>query len=627
MCGIAGAVALRDGARLDRERLCSMANLMAHRGPDGEGFWADRHGRAALAHRRLSIIDLAGGRQPMSSDDGRIVLVFNGEIYNYRELRRSLSDQGMQFHTASDTEVLLRMYERYGSDAVHYLRGMFAFAIWDGTRGELVLARDRVGKKPLFYALDDNCCYFASTLGALRDTDPCARRVSLAALDAFLTLGYVPAPQSIWDGINKLPAGTLLRLSSSGARSLRYWALETAPERFAGSFTDAVDRLEHLLTTAITLRLRSDVPLGLFLSGGIDSSLVTAIAARQCRREGTDVLTFSIGFGEADFDESGYAQRVAQHLATRHHTFTGRPELLDLLPALVRHCGEPLGDSAALAVWLLAAETRKHVTVVLTGDGGDEGFGGYDWYRTARYLNRLSGVAPLMTSLRTVVPGQSAWAKRIRRRLRILALDEPERFAALRTYMSDDEVQRLYAGDLLRERQDRGDRVSASLAQVYRDGNGGAVRRMRLVDVSTYLADCLMPKIDVATMAHSLEARAPLLDQEVLEFALGLPNGWLLDGNGGKPLLRALLGRFLPAELFERPKHGFSVPLPVWFAARGGATSTWADALADSEPLRDCGWLNPTGIRAIAREHRDGVRDHSQQLYNLVVLREWLNQH
>jgi len=286
-----------------------------------------------------------------------------------------------------------------------------------------------------------------------------------------------------------------------------------------------------------------------------------------------------------------------------------------------------LGDSAALAVWLLAAETRKHVTVVLTGDGGDEGFGGYDWYRAARYLNRLSGVAPLMTSLRTVVPGQSAWAKRIRRRLRILALDEPERFAALRTYMSDDEVQRLYAGDLLRERQDRGDRVSASLAQVYRDGNGGAVRRMRLVDVSTYLADCLMPKIDVATMAHSLEARAPLLDQEVLEFALGLPNGWLLDGNGGKPLLRALLGRFLPAELFERPKHGFSVPLPVWFAARGGATSTWADALADSEPLRDCGWLNPTGIRAIAREHRDGVRDHSQQLYNLVVLREWLNQH
>src|SRR6059036_684359 len=495
MCGIAGAVALRDGARLDRERLCRMAGLMAHRGPDGEGSWADPRGRAALAHRRLSIIDIAGGRQPMCSDDGQIALVFNGEIYNYRELRRALSDQGVRFHTASDTEVLLRLYERCGREAVHYLRGMFAFAVWDGTRDELVLARDRVGKKPLFYSLDDESCYFASTLGALHDTDPQARRVSLAALDAFLTLGYVPAPQSIWDGINKVPAGTMLRVSSSGSRSLRYWALEQVVKPFAGRFAEAVDRLEDLLTTSVRLRLRSDVPLGLFLSGGIDSSLVTAIAARHCRG---DVSTFSLGFAEAAFDESGYAERIAQHLGTQHRTFTGRPEMLDVLPVLVRHFGEPFGDDAALAVWMLARETRQHVTVVLTGDGGDEGFGGYDSYRTARHLNRLSGVAPLMTSLRAVVPGQSAWARRIRRRFRILALDEPERFAALRTYMCDDEVQRLYAGDLLQERCDRGDRVSATLAQLYRGGNGSAVRRMRLVDVSTYLADCLMPKIDVA---------------------------------------------------------------------------------------------------------------------------------
>ncbi len=601
-----------------------MAGLMAHRGPDGEGFWADPGGRAAFAHRRLSIIDIAGGRQPMCSDDGRIALVFNGEIYNYRELRRFLSDQGVRFHTVSDTEVLLRMYERYGSDAVQHLRGMFAFAVWDGTRGELVLARDRVGKKPLFYALDGDCCYFASTLGALRDTDPCPRRVSLAAVDAFLSLGYVPAPQSIWDGISKLRAGTMLRLSASGARSLRYWALEAAPQRFEGRFADAVDQLEELLTTAVTLRLRSDVPLGLFLSGGIDSSLVTAIAARRCRRDGGDALTFSIGFAEAAFDESGYAERVAQHLGTRHHTFTGRPEMLDVLPALVRHCGEPFGDSAALAVWLLAQETRKHVTVVLTGDGGDEGFGGYDWYGTALHLKRLSRFAPMMAYLGAAIPSQAPWARRVKRALRVLALDEPERFATLRTYVADDEVHTLYAGDLLRERRDRGDSVGTWLAQLYRSGNGSAVRRMRLVDVSTYLADCLMPKVDVATMAHSLEARAPLLDHEVLEFALGLPGRWLLDGNGGKPLLKALLGRFLPTKLFQRPKHGFNVPFQVWFAA--GPTSAWADQLADSEPLRDCGWLSPAGIRAIVREHRDGVRDHSERLYNLLVLQEWLNQ-
>src|SRR3989449_1031442 len=625
MCGIAGASALQDGAWVDRERLCAMAGLMGHRGPDGEGFWADPRGRVAFAHRRLSIIDIAGGRQPMCSDDGRIALVFNGEIYNYRELRRTLQDQGVWFHTVSDTEVLLRLYERCGSEAVHYLRGMFAFAVWDGTRDELVLARDRVGKKPLYYTLDDDGCYFASTLGALRGTDPKDRRVNLSALDAFLTLGYVPAPQSIWDGINKLPAGTMLRVSSSGggSRSLRYWALEHALKPFAGRFAEAVDQLEDLLTTSIRLRLRSDVPLGLFLSGGIDSSLVTAIAARHCRG---DVMTFSLGFAEAAFDESGYAERVAQHLGTRHRTFTGRPEMLDILPALVRHFGEPFGDDAALAVWMLARETRKYVTVVLTGDGGDEGFGGYDSYRTARRLKRLRSVAPMMAlRLGAAVRSQRPWAKRIQRAVRTLALDEPERFAALRTFVGADEVQTLYAGDLLRERRDSGNAVRAWLAQLYRSGNGTALRRMRLVDLSTSNADCLMPKVDVATMAHGLEARAPLLDQEVLEFALGLPDQWLVDGNGGKPLLKALLQRFVPPNLFQRPKHGFSVPLQVWFGS--GPTSAWADELAESQSLRDCGWLNPAGIRVMAREHRDGVRDHSQRLYNLVVLREWLSQH
>ncbi len=623
MCGIAGAVAFRDAARPDRDRLCTMAGLMAHRGPDGEGFWADPRGHAALAHRRLSIIDIAGGRQPMCSDDGQIALVFNGEIYNYRELRQSLSDEGVRFHTASDTEVLLRMYERYGGEAVRYLRGMFAFAVWDGRRGELVLARDRVGKKPLFYALDDDCCYFASTLGALRETDPRARRVNLGALDAFLTLGYVPAPQSIWDGISKLPAGTMLRVSSSGARSLRYWALDEALRPFAGRFAEAVDQLEVLLTTAVTLRLRSDVPLGLFLSGGIDSSLVTAIAARHC---GEQALTFSIGFTEAAFDESEHAERIARHLGTRHRTLRGRPEMLDLLPALVRHFAEPFGDSAALAVWQLAEETRKHVTVVLTGDGGDEGFGGYDWYRTALRLKRLRSATPLWAlQLGAAVRSQRPWVKRVTRALRTLALDEPERFAALRMYVRDDEAETLYAGDLLQARRDSGHAVRDSLAQSYRGGNGTALRRMRLVDTSTYLADCLMPKVDVATMAHGLEARAPLLDQEVLAFALGLPDQWLLDGKGGKPLLKALLGRLLPPALFDRPKHGFSVPLEVWFAR--GPTSAWADQLPDSEPLCDRGWLNSAGIRTLTREHRDGRRNHSQLLYNLVVLREWLNQH
>jgi len=603
-----------------------MAGLMVHRGPDGEGSWADPSGRATLAHRRLSVIDIAGGGQPMCSEDGRIALVFNGEIYNYRELRRGLSDQGVRFRTASDTEVLLQLYQRLGSDCVRYLRGMFAFAVWDGTRGELVLARDRVGKKPLFYALEDGCCYFASTLGALHDTDPRASRVSLAALDAFLMLGYVPAPHSIWQGIAKLPAGTMLRVGASGLRSLRYWALEGAPERFAGRFTDAVDRLEDLLTASVTLRLRSDVPLGLFLSGGVDSSVVTAIAARQCRGE---LSTFSLGFAEPAFDESVHAKRVAQHLGTRHRAFTGRPEMLESLPTLVHHFAEPFGDSSALAVWMLARETRQHVTVALSGDGGDEGFGGYDWYRTALRLGRFRRVAPQaalkLGAAVAAVSGNRFWPGRIKRALRTIALDEPQRFAALRTFVGEDEVRTLYAGELLRERQHSGNAISAWMADLYLHAHGTALRRMRLVDVATYLADCLMPKVDVATMAHGLEARSPLLDQEVLQFALGLPDRWLLDRDGGKPLLKALLGRFLPVELFHRPKHGFSVPLQIWFGR--GLTGMWADELAESASLRDTGWLNPLGIRNMVREHRAGLRDHSQRLYNLVVLREWLNQH
>src|SRR5437016_296342 len=452
MCGIAGGFALQDGARVDRERLCRMAGLMGHRGPDGEGFWVDPSDRAALAHRRLSVIDIEGGRQPMWSDDGRIALVFNGEVYNYRELRQSLVDQGVRFATVSDTEVRLRLYGRHGSECVRYLRGMFAFAVWDGRRGELLLVRDRLGKKPLFYALEDGCCYFASTLAALRDTGPRAGRVSLAALDAFLTLGYVPAPHSIWEGIRKLPAGTMLRMSSSGPVSRRYWGLEETLTPFEGSFTGAVDRLEELLTTSVTLRLRSDVPLGLFLSGGIDSSLVAAIAARECRG---DALTFSLGFAEAAFDESPHAERIAKHLGTRHRTFTGRPAMLEVLPTLVRHFGEPFGDSSALAVWLLARETRKHVTVVLTGDGGDEGFGGYNWYRTALRLKRWGSVVPKgVLRLGATVPGQRPWVKRVRRAVGTLALDEPERFAALRMFVRDDEAQTLYAGDLLRARRD-----------------------------------------------------------------------------------------------------------------------------------------------------------------------------
>jgi len=626
MCGLAGAIAVAPDARVDRDRLCRMAALMEHRGPDAVGSWSDPAGRAALVHRRLSIIDVAGGSQPMCNDAGDVVVVLNGEIYNYREERQALIDAGFTFHTKSDTEVLLRLYERYGVDCVHRLRGMFAFAVWDGVRGELIVARDRVGKKPLFFALENGCFYFASTLNAIRDTSPAAPRMNLEALDAFLGLGYIPAPLSIWQNISKLPAATLLSVSQQGLRATQYWHLGAEREPFDGSFDDAVDRLDEMLNTAVSLRLRSDVPLGVFLSGGIDSSLVTAIAKRQ---SAGSTLTFSIGFEDPAFDEAIYAERIAAHLGTEHRTFRGRLEMLHALPELVHHFGEPFGDSSALATFLLARESRAYVTVALTGDGGDEGFGGYDWYRNALRLKRLRSFIPAPVAWAGAVVSRAFdWESRIvqraRRGLRVLALGDAERFGALRTFIGRDEMHMLYAGELRRARAHGGFAADDWVAVRYGAASGTALRRMRIADVATYLADGLMPKVDVTTMAHGLEARAPLLDQEILQFALGLRDEWLLDGNGGKGILKALLSRYVPTALFQRPKQGFTVPLKRWFS--GTVRSDVLEDLHHEEALLDTGWFHARGIQQLVSEHKAGVRDHTQRLYDLVVLREWLRQ-
>ena len=360
MCGIAGGIGLTPDARPDPARIRAMSSCLVHRGPDGEGLWTSPSGRAVLAHRRLAIIDLVTGQQPMVEDAGAAGLVFNGEIYNYRELREELLRSGTPLHTTSDTEVLLRLLSRDGTRAIDALRGMFAFAHWDDRTGALLVARDRLGKKPLYWVVEDGCLYFASSLKALRTSTNRTWSIDPRALDLYLALGYVPAPHTIYAGVQKLEAGCWATLDGDRLVSRRYWDLAPAPDPFTGTFSEAVDRLEEILTEAVDIRLRSDVPLGIFLSGGIDSSLVTAIAAR---RSSTPVETFSIGFDDAGFDESGYAGRVAHHLGTRHHLFRVRLELLDLLPQVAWHFGEPYADSSALPTWVLAQRTREHVTV------------------------------------------------------------------------------------------------------------------------------------------------------------------------------------------------------------------------------------------------------------------------
>lgn len=616
MCGIAGGIALTREARVDRERLNRMAGLLAHRGPDAQGFWSDPTGRAALAHRRLSVIDLTGGAQPMIDASGKIAMVFNGEIYDYREQRAALQRAGVTFRTQSDTEVLLRLYERYGADCVDHLRGMFAFAVWDGVNERLVLARDRMGKKPLFYQVEKGCLYFASTLRALRDTSTAPRRINLQALDAFLRLGYIPAPLSIEDGIAKLPAGTVLEASVASISERRFWAPGdgtniATPQH---DFSAAVDQADELLTTAVALRLRSDVPLGVFLSGGVDSSLVTAIAARQVGN-GEKLRTFAIGFDEPALDERTQAERVARHLGTTHRTFVGHVDLLGTLPEMVRHFGEPFGDATALAMYLLSQRTREDVTVALSGDGGDEAFGGYEWYGTARRLRTIGSLFPRpFGALGLRMTPQRL--RRVRHGLALLAEREGARYGALRTFLSDGERSDLYAGELARSASNGGAFPASSwIADLYEKTAGTALRRMRVVDYETYLADCLMPKVDVPSMAFGLEARAPLLDQELVTFALGLPDAWLDHPSGGKRILRAVLARYLPESLMPQRKRGFTIPLHKWLPL---------DTVPHSEPLLDSGWFEPAAIQRLADEHVAGARDHSQRLYNLLVLAEWL---
>ena len=450
MCGIAGALTLRPGTSHATESVARMSVAVSHRGPDGDGLWFSDDRRVCLAHRRLSIIDLATGQQPMTDPDTGVVIVFNGEIYNYRELRRSLMARGIDFTTQSDTEVLLRLYLFCGPSFLEQLRGMFAFALWDPRSRELLAARDRVGKKPFYYAVVDGCLLFASTFQAIRNELPGPSRVDPARVHDFLALGYVPAPGTIDPRIAKLAAGAVLVAGDDGVHTRSYWDIASAWAPFHGSREDAIDNLDELLNTAVAIRLRSDVPLGVFLSGGIDSSLVAAIAARHATER---IQTFSIGFDEQHVDERKHAARVAEYIGAEHHVFSSRVESLELLPELVHHFGEPFGDPSALPIWLLARETRRCVTVAVGGDGGDECFAGYEWYRTGDRLRRLASLSPsalrrLAASALRSTGATFGTLGRLGRATALLASGDAARFAELRSFLDPLLVDRLYAGSV-----------------------------------------------------------------------------------------------------------------------------------------------------------------------------------
>jgi asparagine synthase (glutamine-hydrolysing) len=616
MCGIAGILRV-DGAVPGPELLRAMTTAIAHRGPDGDGFFAD--GPVGLGHRRLAIIDLVTGDQPMASDDGSVVLIFNGEIYNFRELRGELAARGAAFRTTSDTEVILRAYEAWGVDCLPRLRGMFAFAVWDKARRRLFLARDRVGIKPLVYAWDGRRLLFASEIKALLEDPTLPRELDWEALRDFLTLHYIPSPRTIFRSIRKLPPASylLLDLDRPEPEIRRYWDLRFEPDD-RPSEADWLEGLRWHLGDAVRSHLVSDVPIGAFLSGGVDSSAVVALMAQAT---GGRVRTFSIGFDDSDFDELEHARAVAQRHETQHFEYVVKPNALDTLPRLAWQFDEPFADSSALPTYYVSKITREHVTVALSGDGGDENFLGYTRYARAQRLHERLDAFPavlarplLRLAARLLPPGARGQgyldllgAPPVDRYFKLMAYQRSETLRSLLSPGAREHVRPVVTPELFRRLAAEGrTRDYASTLQY--------------LDIHCYLPEDILTKVDRTSMAVSLEARVPLLDHVLMEYVATMPTALKFRDGAGKVILKRALAADLPAGILNRRKMGFGLPIASWF--RRELTDYVRDVLGGRR-TRQRGLVDPGAVSALLDEHQRGGRDRSSQLWALLALEEW----
>ncbi len=616
MCGIAG-IADVAGRPVDAGLLRVMTGVQSHRGPDGEGFVC--RGPVGLGHRRLAIIDLATGDQPMANDDESMWIVFNGEIYNFRELRQDLEGRGARFRTSSDTEVVLRAYEMFGPDCVRRLRGMFAFAILDERARRVLLARDRAGIKPLVYSWNGQRLIFASELKAILEDPSFPRTISRNGLGDYLTRHYVPAPQTIFSAARKLPPASVLVLSLDGGAPVvsRYWTLRFEP---AGTTSEAewIEGLRHQLDEAVRLHMVSDVPIGAFLSGGVDSSTVVALMARA---SSTPIRTFAIGFEEAGFDELGYAREVARRYGTDHHEYVVTPKALEVLPKLVWHFDEPFADSSAIPTYYVSQITRQHVTVALSGDGGDENFAGYRRYARALELwTRGSGIVGLLRPLIALTarvlpvgaPGQ-AYAS-------LLAARGVAQYFHLVTYERAETLRRLLSEDWRMVAESSADPTAfARLEQEL--GSPDYVSALQQIDMQTYLPDDILAKVDRVSMAVSLEARVPLLDHVLMEYAATIPSSLKLRAGTGKYLLKQAMAGYLPDGILQRRKMGFGVPMAAWLR---GDLRDYARDLLLSKTCRDRGMFRASEVERLLRIHDSGRRDCSARLWALLCFELWM---
>ena len=638
MCGIAGGVWSAQSSGLSIQQLRTMTDAIAHRGPDDEGLWVSPANQqsnhlvesswsdgVALGFRRLSIIDLDTGRQPMSNEDASVQLVFNGEIYNYRELRHRLEGAGHRFGSQSDTETIVHLYEDLGTDCFKHFNGMFAIALWDSKENRLVLARDRLGKKPLFYWHSGDRLFFASELKALRTLPGFPTQIDPSAIDSYLTYQYIPHPMTIYTGVNKLPPGHFLVFENGRIEIQRYWDIDWSYQANI-SLDQAKSELRTRLTAAVERRLRSDVPLGAFLSGGIDSSLVCAIAQKLLS---TPLRTFAIGFSEADFDETQYAASVAKHLGTKHERFEVQPDAVGILDALVDHYDEPFSDSSAVPTWYLCELTRRSVTVALSGDGGDELFGGYERYRALQLSEQLQRWLPVgwLSSSRWIkaLPDSNARRsvlRRIRRFCEALGQSSPRRYINWIQIFGEQARINLYQDAFIEALPNRD--PFSFLDQAWTKANPAQRDPMSCAmaaDLQTYIPCDLMTKVDMASMRHSLEARQPFLDYTLVEWAMSLPLGLKMHRGKGKWLLRETFKNELPAEIWTRPKMGFGIPIAKWF--RTSLKDLTIDALLASD-AKCHQFFRPEAIRTLVDEHMQGRANQGYRLWNLLVLELWL---
>jgi asparagine synthase (glutamine-hydrolysing) len=618
MCGICGIYEFDRRESFPHEVIRKMTDTIVHRGPDDEGFYTDAG--VGFGFRRLSIIDVSGGHQPISNEDGSLWVMLNGEIYNYPELRRELDSKGHRFTTRSDTETIVHLYEEYGEKCFERLRGMFAIALWDSRERKLLLARDRLGKKPLYYASDGRRLVFGSELKALLAAGNVNLEVDPQALSDYFSFGYIPAPKTIYRSVRKLQPGHYLVASRTGVKEERYWDISFAKVE-SKTEEEWCEILRHELCEATRIRLMSEVPLGAFLSGGVDSSAVVANMSRLLQRP---VETCSIGFNEADYDEADYARGVANFLHTQHHEQVVEPHALEIMDKLVWHYDEPFADSSAVPTYYVSRIARQHVTVALGGDGGDETFAGYRRYYFDKIENDLRRHVPQF--VRSAVFGPLgrmypplAWAPRV---FRAKATFESLSRSPLAGYFNSVSLfrpadkQRLLTGDFKNSLAGY-DSMSVLQHHYDRAETEDELARIQYVDIKTYLPDDILAKVDRASMAVSLEVRAPLLDHQLMERAATIPSSLKLRGRVGKYIFKKAIANQVPAEVLDRRKQGFAVPLNSWF--RGELRELTHESLF----AVDDGILDRNFLRKIWDQHQNGTYDRSSHLWAVLMYRKW----